>query len=117
MEEICGIRVAAVAPGLVRTPLWLDSPHKLRMVEEDKDEWVIPGQVAQVMLSIIEDDEISTVPAYATNAANSDTKIVVKGGIILEVTSREVPLLNKLRAGWQAWRRREQQSRAATGNS
>lgn len=52
LEEVCGIRVAAVAPGLVRTSLWLDNAHKLRMVEEEKDEWVTPGQVALTMLAI-----------------------------------------------------------------
>jgi 3-hydroxybutyrate dehydrogenase len=97
LEEICGIRVAAVAPGLVRTPLWLDNPHKLRMVEEEKDEWVTPEQVARTMLSIVEGDSISTGPAGSVDIGNSNVKIAIKGGIILEVTSREVremPLYN-----------------------
>lgn len=97
LEDACGIRVAAVAPGLVKTPLWLDNPHKLRMVEEDKDEWVTPEQVALTMLSVVQDEMIGTGPAGSVDMESSDMKIAIKGGIILEVTSREVrevPLFN-----------------------
>jgi 3-hydroxybutyrate dehydrogenase len=97
LEAVSGIRVAAVAPGLVRTPLWLENPHKLRMVEEEKDEWVTPEQVALAMLALVEHDSISTTPGGSTHAEDGDAKIAIKGGIILEVTSREVrevPLFN-----------------------
>lgn len=62
------------------------------MVEEEKDEWVTPEQVALTMLAIVR-----TSPAGSADAENSDKKIATKGGIILEVTSREVrevPLFN-----------------------
>ena len=66
LERVCRIRVVAVAPGLVRTTLWFDNPHKLRMVEEEnKDEWVTPEQVGQIMLSVVGDNEISRFLAGA----------------------------------------------------
>jgi 3-hydroxybutyrate dehydrogenase len=40
LEKKMGIRVLAVAPGIVRTPLWTASP-KASMLKE-KDEWVEP---------------------------------------------------------------------------
>ncbi|KAJ9616912.1 hypothetical protein H2200_000632 [Cladophialophora chaetospira] len=78
LEPKHGIRVAAVAPGLVRTPLFLDHPEKLRMIDEAKDDWVTPEEVADAMVELVEKDE------YV-------------GGTILEVghgQTRVVPLLN-----------------------
>lgn len=57
LEPIAGVRVAAVAPGLVRTPLWTEHPEKLQNVDEDKDGWITPLQVAEAMLSCVEGDE------------------------------------------------------------
>lgn len=54
LEPLFGIRVSAVAPGVVRTPLWLDHPVKSRMVVEGKDEWIMPEEVADAMLTLIE---------------------------------------------------------------
>jgi NAD(P)-dependent dehydrogenase (short-subunit alcohol dehydrogenase family) len=50
-----GIRVCAVAPGVVKTPLWTDHPEKLGNVDETKDAWVTPQEVAEAMLSCLED--------------------------------------------------------------
>jgi len=47
------IRVTAVAPGVVKTPLWLDHPEKLKWVDESKDEWVTPEEVAERMLELV----------------------------------------------------------------
>lgn len=50
-----GIRVNAVAPGVVKTPLWTEHPEKLGNVNETKDAWVTPREVAEAMLSCVED--------------------------------------------------------------
>lgn len=57
LEPQLGIRVNAVAPGVVRTPLWLDHPDKLAMVDEAKDVWVTPEEVADAMVELVEKAE------------------------------------------------------------
>ncbi|CAM1501206.1 Fc.00g103680.m01.CDS01 [Cosmosporella sp. VM-42] len=52
-----GVRVNAVAPGVVRTPLWLEHPEKLVNVDEEKDGWVTPEEVAAAMLRCVEEDQ------------------------------------------------------------
>ncbi|KAF2097893.1 NAD-dependent 15-hydroxyprostaglandin dehydrogenase [Rhizodiscina lignyota] len=69
LDDKLGIRVAAVAPGLVRTPLITEHPEKNRMVDFNKDEYITPEEVAQALLRLcIEDD--------------------LKGGTMLEVAAR-----------------------------
>lgn len=56
-EPQLGVRVNAVAPGVVRTPLWLDHPDKLAMIDQAKDVWVSPQEVADAMVELVEKDE------------------------------------------------------------
>lgn len=65
------IRVNAVAPGIVKTPMWTEHPEKLKMVDPKVDEWVTPEEVAEVMISLVEKEQYS-------------------GGTILEVGRRQV---------------------------
>ncbi|KAF4337206.1 15-hydroxyprostaglandin dehydrogenase [Fusarium beomiforme] len=72
------IRVTAVAPGVIRTPLWTEHPEKLAWIDNAKDEWVEPEDVALAMLSLIEKEQYG-------------------GGTILEVgkdQTREVNVLH-----------------------
>lgn len=76
LEPKLNIRVNAVAPGRVKTPLW--TKDNLTWVNQDFDRWVTPQQVAEVMLDLI------------TNEKNV-------GGTILEVGGggiRVVEMLN-----------------------
>ncbi|KAH8667147.1 hypothetical protein BGZ61DRAFT_558537 [Ilyonectria robusta] len=78
LDSSVGIRVNAVAPGVVRTPLWTENPEKLINVDQTRDGWVTPQEVAQAMLSCVESDEHV-------------------GGTILEVgkdNTRQVPVTN-----------------------
>lgn len=57
LDEQHGIRVNAVAPGVVRTPLWLEHPEKMTYLET-ADGWVTPDEVAVAMLRCAEDSDL-----------------------------------------------------------
>jgi hypothetical protein len=52
LEPKYGIRVNAVAPGLVKTPIW--NEEELAWVDESVDTWVARERVAGVMLELVE---------------------------------------------------------------
>ncbi|KAI1633823.1 short-chain dehydrogenase [Biscogniauxia mediterranea] len=58
LEASHGVRVNAVAPGVVRTPLWTEHPEKLVYVDAERDGWVTPEEVAAAMLRCVEDDAV-----------------------------------------------------------
>ncbi|KAH8819865.1 hypothetical protein F5884DRAFT_718559 [Xylogone sp. PMI_703] len=54
------IRVVAVAPGLIKTPLWTEHPEKMKAFGENGEtdpEWATPEAVAEVMLELVEKEE------------------------------------------------------------
>lgn len=54
LEESHHIRVAGVAPAIVRTPLWLNHNDKKNWIGTDgqeQDDWVYPEEVAEVVRS------------------------------------------------------------------
>lgn len=57
LEDRYGIRVNAVSPGVVRTPIWLEAPDKLANIHEGEDAWITPGEVADVMLRCVQGEE------------------------------------------------------------
>jgi 3-hydroxybutyrate dehydrogenase len=94
LQDQFGIRVAAVLPGIVKTPLWMDHPEKLKVVRQegkDKDEWVTPEETAEAMLALVKDNEI------VSEEGSAGEKIPIVGGTCLEVLAkyvRDVPILN-----------------------
>ncbi|KAL2070032.1 hypothetical protein VTL71DRAFT_14712 [Oculimacula yallundae] len=50
------IRVTAVAPARILTPLWTDNPDKLKMVGAEPG-WVTPEEVARVMVDLVEGEK------------------------------------------------------------
>jgi len=75
LEPRLNIRVNAVAPGCVKTPLW--TADKLAWMDEDMDTWVTAEQVAQTMLDLV-------------------TKPENVGGTVLEVGVDEVRSVQEL---------------------
>jgi 3-hydroxybutyrate dehydrogenase len=55
LDPTLNIRVVAVAPGIVKTPIW--DAYKLGWVDELKDEWVTKEQVANAMLDLVQRSE------------------------------------------------------------
>ncbi|ORY04191.1 hypothetical protein BCR34DRAFT_491762 [Clohesyomyces aquaticus] len=56
LEPKIGVRINGVAPGVIRTPLWTEHPEKLGFVDEGRDEWVEPEEVAEAMVRCLVDE-------------------------------------------------------------
>ena len=63
------------------------------MIDEERDGWVTPEEVAKVMLALVERSEISEVDGMPTDGNQT---IGIAGGTILEVSKeiREVAIFN-----------------------
>jgi len=83
LDEKFGIRVTAVAPGLIKTPLWLEHPEKLKMFDQQQDVWVTPEEVGEVMLALVQQEEVSEIIG---DKESKGTLFPVEGGTILEVS-------------------------------
>ncbi|KAJ1335926.1 15-hydroxyprostaglandin dehydrogenase (NAD) [Microdochium nivale] len=55
LKDALGIRVSAVAPGAVNTPMWADDPTKAAMSDGGKAIPLGPEEIAQAMLELFED--------------------------------------------------------------
>lgn len=89
LQDKIGVRVAAVAPGVVKTPLWTEHAEKSQAIKEGKDEWVTPELVADVMIDLISKD---STPQNPQGVLGGDVPVMVPivGGSILEVTAGHV---------------------------
>lgn len=54
LESQSNIRVVAVAPAIVNTPIWFE---RRDWVDEKVDAWISPGRVAEVMLDVVQGEE------------------------------------------------------------
>lgn len=84
LEPQLNIRVNAVAPGIVKTPIW--TADKLAWVDEEVDTWVTTERVAQVMLDLVQDEKYP-------------------GGTVLEVGAEEVRQIEILNDPGSQWKK------------
>ena len=92
LDKRLGVRVTAVAPGVIKTPLWTEAPEKMKLIGK-LDEWVTPEWVAEKMVDLVEREEIEVLDdrAPAPDGGERGSKIVkVEGGFILEVGKGQV---------------------------
>ena len=56
LDDRMGIRVNGVAPGVIKTPLWTEHPEKMTFLDESRDAWATPEEVAEGMVRCLEDE-------------------------------------------------------------
>jgi 3-hydroxybutyrate dehydrogenase len=56
LHEEYGIKVVAVSPGMVKTPLWTEHPEKMRGLAA-QDEFLTPEEMAEAMITVVESDK------------------------------------------------------------
>ena len=95
LDKRIGVRVTAVAPGVIKTPLWTEHPEKFKLIT-DADEWVTPEFVAEIMTDLVEKDVVELAGgAGGSRLSTGDSreatkKVAVEGGMILEVVKGRV---------------------------
>lgn len=92
LEARSGIRVVAVAPAVVKTPLWTADPVNSTAVVDGVDEWVTPQEVADVMFQLATEKSFkSRIDARGElGGQGAIGEVLISGGTILEVTKNHV---------------------------
>ncbi|KAL8767821.1 MAG: hypothetical protein Q9209_005815 [Squamulea sp. 1 TL-2023] len=86
LDRHYGIRVTAVAPGVIDTPLWRDNPEKFRLVDEGSgDQWVSVEEVAEVMGVLVGDGGREEIEVIKGSASEEKRMVKIEGGLILEI--------------------------------
>ncbi|KAJ5116140.1 hypothetical protein N7456_000488 [Penicillium angulare] len=57
LQDVCGIRVVGVAPGMTSTPLMVDDPVTLSLFDPERDTLLPPEELARAMLSLVVDTD------------------------------------------------------------
>ncbi|KAL2673539.1 hypothetical protein Neosp_011981 [[Neocosmospora] mangrovei] len=83
LEQSHHIRVVAVAPGIMRTPMYLENAEKLSSIDQQKDAWSEPSEVAEVMLALVERDAVGT---NILQPEGPEDAVKIVGGSIIEAT-------------------------------
>lgn len=99
LEETYGIRVNAVAPGIVLTPLWTEAPDKMALVNEQEDIWTTPIETAEAMLKLLEDSEM--VGGTILEVGHGHTRVIPLFGNEASVEETMKLLTADLRSGTQ----------------
>lgn len=73
LDAQAGVRVNAVAPGIIRTPLWTEHPEKLFYVDDGRDGWATPDEVAEAMLRCVEEKGLVGGTVLEVGRANTRT--------------------------------------------
>ena len=89
LDQKLGIRVTAIAPGIIKTPLWTDDPERMKIIGSEDFDWVTPEQVAAVMLATIQQDKASE----KHGDLEAEPMIPIEGGTVLEVSKTIRPVM------------------------
>ncbi|ESZ97455.1 hypothetical protein SBOR_2144 [Sclerotinia borealis F-4128] len=71
--EDLGIRVVAIAPAVVQSPLWSHQPDKMRMLTSDQ-KWIAPETVAEAMVELLTQEKY--VGGTILEVSGSGTRVV-----------------------------------------
>ncbi|KAI5285288.1 hypothetical protein KEM54_000688 [Ascosphaera aggregata] len=99
-----GIKVTAVAPGVVKTPLWLEDASKMESIDENIGVWVLPEEVAKVMAAMIEEEKIDDNILKDNDKSANPVNIPIYPGIIVQVSKivQEIVGYNEPPPTWDA---------------
>jgi len=73
LDRLEGIKVVAVAPGVVRTPLWTDRPEKVEQFGVSDANSISPEDVAKVMIEVISSGKYEGGASVETSISGTRT--------------------------------------------